>query len=155
MSPQPLLPDPAREGWKPRTLAGFFGLVGPLWTRREDAGWAYAFVAEDRHTNPAGAVHGGMLTTLLDHALSAIAWEASERRPCVTIQLDVQFLAAVHPGQFVVARGRIVRKTGSLVFMQGSLHVEGAEVAAASMILKVLGGSGSGDTPADSPSMPA
>ena len=92
---------------------------------------------------------------LPDHALSAIAWEASERKPCVTLQLDVQFFAAVHPGQFVAARGRVVRKTGSLVFMRGSLLVEGAEVAAASMILKVLGGSGGGDTPADSPSMPA
>ena len=144
--------DPAADGWKPRSRTGFFGLVGPLWTRREGDGWAYAFLAEDRHTNPAGVVHGGMLTTLLDHALSAIAWEANERKPCVTIQLDVQFLAAVHPGQFAVARGRVVRKTGSLVFMQGGLEVDGIEVAAASMILKVIGGSAAGGTgPASRP----
>ncbi len=147
--------DPAGDGWKPRTLPGFFGLVGPLWTRREGEGWAYAFVAEDRHTNPAGVVHGGMLGTLLDHALSAIAWEASERRPCVTIQFDVQFLAAVHPGHFVVARGRVVRKTSNLVFMQGSLVVEGAEVAAASMILKVLGTAAAGGGAGEGPLPPA
>ena len=33
--------DPALDGWKPRTLPGFAGLVGPLWTRKEDDGWAY------------------------------------------------------------------------------------------------------------------
>ena len=33
--------DPALEGWKPRTLPGFFDLVGPLWTRKEGDSWAY------------------------------------------------------------------------------------------------------------------
>ena len=80
--------DPSLDGWNPRSLDGFFGLVGPLWTRKEEGTWAYGFMAEPRHTNPAGVVHGGMLVTLIDHALSAIAWEANERRPCVTVQLD-------------------------------------------------------------------
>ena len=54
--------DPVHEGWKPRTLPGFMGLVGPLWTKRQGASWNYGIVAEERHTNPAGIVHGGMLT---------------------------------------------------------------------------------------------
>lgn len=130
--------DPAHAGWKSRSLEGFFGLVGPLWTRKEGDSWAYGFVAEPRHTNPAGIVHGGMLVTLIDHALSAIAWEASERKPCVTVQLDVQFIASVRPGKRVEARGRIVKRTSSLVFMQGNLSVLGEEVLSASAILKVM-----------------
>ena len=130
-------PDPTLDGWKPRALGGFFGLVGPLWARKEGDTWAYAVLAEARHANPAGIVHGGMLTTLVDHALSAIAWEANERRACVTVQLDVQFLSAVRPGQLVEARGRIVRQTSSLVFMQGNLSVAGDEVVTASAVLKI------------------
>ena len=129
--------DPALEGWKPRTLPGFFDLVGPLWTRKEDVSWAYGIVAEDKHVNPAGIVHGGMLATLLDHALSAIAWEANDRKPCITIALDVHFLAPARPGQFVAARGRIVRQASSLVFMQGNLTVDGDEIATACAILKI------------------
>jgi len=129
--------DPTLDGWKARTLPGFFGLVGPLWTRKQGDGWAYGFLAEERHTNPAGIVHGGMLTTLLDHALSVIAWEANARKPCITVALDVQFLAPARPGDFVAAAGRIVRQTSSLVFMQGSLTIEGQEIATASAILKV------------------
>jgi uncharacterized protein (TIGR00369 family) len=129
--------DPALEGWKPRTLPGFFDLVGPLWTKKEGDSWAYGIVAEDKHINPAGIVHGGMLATLLDHALSAIAWEANDRKPCFTIALDVHFLAPARPGQFVAARGRIVRQASSLVFMQGNLTVDGDEIATACAILKI------------------
>jgi uncharacterized protein (TIGR00369 family) len=145
MSTEEASPDPALDGWKPRALGGFFGLVGPLWARKEGDAWAYAFLAEAKHTNPAGIVHGGMLTTLMDHALSAVAWEANERRPCVTVQLDVQFLSAVRPGQLVEARGRIVRQTSSLVFMQGNLSVAGEEVVAASAVLKIAARSAKAD----------
>ncbi len=138
MDDGPVTVDPARDGWKARTLEGFFGLVGPLWTRREEGAWAYGFLAEPKHANAAGIVHGGMLATLMDHALSAIAWEACERRPCLTVQLDMQYLSAVRPGKLVEARGRIVRRTSSLVFLQGELTAEGEAIAAASAILKVV-----------------
>lgn len=136
--------DPALDGWKARALPGFIGVVGPLWTKREGDRWSYGFLAEDRHANPAGLVHGGMLTTLADHALSAIAWEASSRAPCVTIALDVHFLAVARPGDFVVARGEVVRQSASLVFMRGQLTVADREIAAATAILKVRSGNAAG-----------
>ena len=129
--------DPARHGWKARDLPGFFGLVGPLWTRKEGDAWAYGCLAEGRHANPAGLVHGGMLSTLLDHTLSAIAWEANARKPCLTVALDVQFLGPARPGEFVEARGHIVRQASSLVFTRGDLRVRDRPVAAATAILKV------------------
>ncbi len=129
--------DPAPAGWKARELPGFFGQVGPLWTRKEPAAWAYGVLADERHTNPAGIVHGGLLTTLLDHALSAIAWQANARKACITVALDVHFLAPARPGEFIEARGRIVRQASKLVFMQGSLTVQDRIVATASAILKI------------------
>ncbi len=126
------------SGWRPRSLPGFVGLIGPLLTRKEEAGWAYGLVAGQQHSNPAGWVHGGLLATLIDHALSAIAWEALERRPCVTVQLDTHFLSAAREGQFLEARGRVVRATSSLVFMQGCVSVAGTEIVIASAVLKVL-----------------
>ncbi len=129
--------DPALDGWTARTLPGFFGLVGPLWTRREANGWAYALLAEGRHTNPAGLVHGGMLSTLADHALSTIAWAANERKPCITIALDVRFFSPARPGDLIVARGEVVRQTAALAFMQGTLSVGNAPIATASAILRI------------------
>ncbi|MBT9504929.1 MAG: PaaI family thioesterase [Burkholderiaceae bacterium] len=125
-------------GWRQRTLPGFAGLVGPLWTRKEEQGWAYGLLTTRDHLNPANLVHGGLLTTLIDHALSAIAWEALERRACVTVQLDTYFLAAAREAQFLEARGRVVKATSSLVFMQGQVSVAGLEVVSASAILKIV-----------------
>jgi uncharacterized protein (TIGR00369 family) len=132
-----VMADPGLAGWKAHTLSGFFQLIGPLWTKKEGDSWAYGFLAENKHTNPAGIVHGGMLTTLIDHALSAIAWQANERKPCITVALDVHFLGSARPGDLVAARGRIVRQTSSLIFMQGSLTVDSQEIATACAILKI------------------
>lgn len=128
----------AAQGWRRRELPGYIGLVGPLWTRREDEGWSYGLLAGERHLNPAGVVHGGALASLLDHVLSTVAWEASGRVPCVTVQLNTQFLRSVRAGQWIEARARVVRVTTRLVFMHGEATVEGEVVASASAVLKVL-----------------
>ncbi len=125
-------------GWRARELAGFAGLVGPLWTRLEDAGWVYGLQTTTAHANPAGVVHGGLSCTLIDHALSAIAWQSMNRQACVTVQLDTHFLAAVAVGSFIEARGQIVRAAGSLIFMRGELTVAGAPVLSAAAVLKLL-----------------
>ena len=131
--------DPSQDGWTPRTLPGFAGLVGPLWTRREGDGWAYAILVEDRHANPAGLAHGGLVSTLADHALSVVAWEANARRPCITVALDVRFLAPARPGDLLVARGRVVRQTGSLAFLEGRVTVGDIEIATTTAIMSVRG----------------
>lgn len=125
-------------GWTLRSLKGFIELAGPLWTRREDGGWAYGLLCEAQHLNPAARVHGGALVTVLDHAISSVAWEACDRAPCVTLQLDTQFLGAVREGQFAEARALVSHRTGNLVFMRGSVQVDGQPVLMAQAILKVL-----------------
>ena len=126
------------QGWTPHSLPGFMGLAGPLWTRREDAAWVYGLQVQRQHLNPAGRLHGGALLTLMDHALSTIAWEAVQRMPCLTLQLDSQFLDSVGEGAFVVVRGKVTQRTRGLVFLQGSATVEEAPVLQAQAIMKVL-----------------
>jgi uncharacterized protein (TIGR00369 family) len=130
--------DPADEGWKKRDVPGYMSLLGPLWSRREEHGWVYGMTAEANHLNPAGFVHGGMLMSLADQALSIVVWEAMERARCVTVQLDSHFLAAVRAGDFIQARAQVTRKSRSLVFIQGTLTVEGEPVATASGMWKVV-----------------
>ncbi len=132
-----MLADPGASGWKQRDLPGFIRRVGPLWTRKENDAWAYAIVSKSEHINPAGVVHGGLLMTLIDHALSAIAWEDAGRRPCITIQMDARFLAAVPPDRLIEARGRVIRRTTTLSFTEGSLTVDGDVVLTASAISKI------------------
>lgn len=130
--------DPTAEGWKQRESKGFMAVAGPLWSRREGDEWAYGMIASDAHVNATGVVHGGMLVSLADQAMSMLVWEAMERTPCVTIQLDTQFLSSARPGDFIQARGRVIRKTRSLVFVQGTLEVNGESVLAATGIWKAI-----------------
>lgn len=128
----------AAEGWKARELAGFIGTAGPLWTRRVDSGWRYGLLVEARHLNPAGVMHGGALCTLLDHVISTVAWEACDRTPCVTLQLDSQFLAAVKAGQFIEASATIEHRTKGMVFMRGRVQADGVAVLVGQAILKLV-----------------
>lgn len=127
-----------RDGWKPIRAGRFADLAGPLWSVRRDGEWIYGVISTENHLNPGGIVHGGLLQLLIDHALSTIAWEAAARTPCVTVQLDTHFLAPVRDGVLIEARGRVVRRTSSLLFMQGSLCVGENEVLTAQAVMKVV-----------------
>lgn len=130
---------PQGDGWRQIPSTGYMGLLGPVWARREGDRWAYGLSTTAAHLNPAGIVHGGLLMSFIDHAVSLVAWEAVGRRTCVTVQLDTQFLAAVRARQFLEARARVVRATSSLVFMRGRLSCAGVEIATASALLKTVG----------------
>lgn len=135
-----VLETEAYAEWQVRSTPGFIAHAGPLWARRERDGWAYGFAISTQHLNPAGVVHGGALLTLVDHAMSTVAWEAAGRLPCVTLQLDSHFAAPVLAGQFVEARAQVARRTGSLVFMRGELRVGDNLVLGAQALMKPLKG---------------
>ena len=128
----------AQAGWREHARHGFMGLVGPLWSRREADHHVFGVVVTDAHVNPAGMIHGGMLATLLDQSVSTAAWEAGQRQPCVTVQLDTHFIAAVRPGAFLEARARVLRATSSLVFVQSELRVDSNTVATGMATLKIV-----------------
>jgi uncharacterized protein (TIGR00369 family) len=128
------------EGWKPYTLPGHMGQLGPLWIRKgtDEQPWRFGLQAQAQHLNPQGMVHGGVTLSLLDQAVSTVAWEMSGRTPCVTVQLDTQFIAAVKAGDFAVVSVYPAQRTSSLVFARAELHVGTGLAASAQAILKLL-----------------
>lgn len=108
-------------GWKLRPADGFMENVGPLWSRREGAGFAFALRAGSRHANALGLIHGGLLCTLADHAMLLNAWQSAGRRPCVTVSLDARFVATALPGDLLLARGHVDDQGKALIFASGSV----------------------------------
>jgi len=130
---------PEALGWAPLILdRGFPVLVGPLWTRRDGAMPRFAMLAEERHTNIHGIVHGGMMMTFADTGLGLTVWEAVGRRPCVTIQFACQFLDATHPGEFVELEAVILRQSSSVVFVRGGMRVGTRMVGEVNGVWKLL-----------------
>ena len=144
MNADPAASDPGADGWRPMPSAPLPGGLGVPWSKRVDGVWHYGLATTPAHANPQGALHGGVLMTLADHALSLLAWEAAERAPCTTIQLNTHFLSAVRPGEFVSIAGEVTRRTGSMVFVRGVVSAGGRSVGAVDGIWRVLRGGGGG-----------
>lgn len=129
--------DPVQEGWTRREMKGIPAGMEALWTRKADGGWRYAIALDERHANVQGMVHGGVLMSFMDHGMSLVIWEATDRAFCSTVHLDNHFLAAVKPPAFVELDAEIMRQGKKLVFARGTLRVEGEAVMEATGVWSV------------------
>jgi uncharacterized protein (TIGR00369 family) len=134
-SPQP----PDKESWHPLRMGDVTEFIGPYLRRRTPGGYVYAFQTDERHANINGVLHGGMLVTFADQALGSTVYEATSKRKCVTASLNVQFINAVKPGEFVECDAEVIRVTRSLVFIRGMLRVGDRVVLSAEGVWKILG----------------
>lgn len=139
---QPLVFDPAAQGWEPVRSDRYVSLVGPLWRRpaseeTEPGRGRFGFLAEARHLNVNGMVHGGMIMTFVDHAVGLTARSVNTGNRQATVQLDTHFLSGVEEGEFVEARCHLVRETRSLLFMSADLAVGSRPVASAQGLWKI------------------
>jgi uncharacterized protein (TIGR00369 family) len=132
------------SGWKRLRSAGpFMELTSDVWrrsaaTQGEATVTEYGLLTEKKHLNSAGTVHGGFLVTLIDQIISIEAWEAANRKPMATIQLDTHFVGAVRAGEWIVGRATVEQKTRSMVFLSAQFSSAQGIVARAQGIMKLL-----------------
>ncbi len=135
--------DNIPEGWKAVRIGGFMGKIGPLFrsTRLESRN-TYGLQTTDDHKNHIGLIHGGVLTSLLDQVVALVAWNAADRQPTVTVQMDTRFLGAARSGDFLETRATIRHATRSLIFVDAEISSSDGPVAIASAIMKISPQSG-------------
>ncbi len=131
--------DPAAQGWSPIEDRAMPPVMLSMWRRAEGEGFAFGFQTDAGQNNGNGAVHGGTLATFMDHTLGRVSRAAAGGVKVATIQLDLHYLAPARPGDFVEARGMVVRRTRSVIFVRGTLSVGERAVLSASGIWKILG----------------
>lgn len=73
-----------------------------------------------------GALHGGVLSVLLDQAMGLSCIVSDEAAPSVTPTLDLRIdhLGVAPPGRDLFACGRVYRATRRIVFVEGSAWCE-------------------------------
>ncbi|CAE6883980.1 PaaI family thioesterase [Pseudomonas sp. BMW13] len=70
---------------------------------------------DQRHLNPAGAVHGGFAATCLDGAAALALFSTLEAdMPHSTVDLNVKYVRPLRPGEVYRVRGWVVERTRSL-----------------------------------------
>ena len=134
-----VLPPEGYERWSAEDR--FEDRNGPIFIHRDHVPapgrGLLMLLAEPRHCNGGGAVHGGMLMTFADSALFAIARRAFEGDHGVTVTMNSEFVAAAWPGEWIEADGELVRKTKSgLMFVRGKLFCGQKTIMLFSGVLK-------------------
>ena len=100
----------------------------------------YEFKAtiQKNHLNKAGITHGGFISALVDAGAGTAAHRLADNNPCVTVSLELKFIAAVYLGQELIGNTKIQKKTKSMVFLTCELVAEDKIVATASGVWKIL-----------------
>ena len=82
--------------------SGFLGLIGAGPPQHGDASASMSVELDERHLNPAGTVHGGLLATLVDTAMGAAVRTTTDDAVPATSQLTVTYLRPAEPGEVSV-----------------------------------------------------
>ncbi len=119
----------APAGFLPVAIGGEFArFTGPLLGRWDGERVRLGFLVEPHHANPARACHGGMLSTFADMQMAIAThyqWPEIAGHSFPTVNMTVDFLAAVPIGAWVVGAAEVLRATRSLVFIQGTATADG------------------------------
>jgi uncharacterized protein (TIGR00369 family) len=127
------------SGWKALKAGPFMDGVGPvLRTRALDGSTLYGFQTDASHCNAIGTVHGGVLASLLDQAMAVEAWNAANRQPTVTLQMDIRFVTAARAGDLLEASTTLRHGTRSMLFMDAEIHADDRLVATATAVMKIV-----------------
>ena len=112
--------------------------VGPFYFLQQEQGFAFAFLPEAKNCNLNGDVHGGVLVTFADFALCVAATDNYSEESCTSISFNCEFVAAGRNGELIECMPVITRKTGSMVFVTGTLVSAGETLMTFSSVVKRL-----------------
>jgi len=112
--------------------------VGPFFYRIHADGYTSAFIPAAKNCNLNGDVHGGVLVTFADFALCVAATDNYAEESCTSISFNCEFVAAGKEGELIECSPIITRKTGSMVFVRGSLISSGETLMTFSSVVKRL-----------------
>lgn len=143
-------PQDAPPGFRLIAFEGvtFNGMIGPIYISREAGETVLGFRAEQRHCNPAGIVHGGMMMSIADMTAGfCTAMSADIDKFMPTVNMTFDFVASGNVGDWIEGRSEVMKITRSLAFATVDLSVaeQGGgrrRLLRASCIMKIPSGEG-------------
>jgi len=90
------------------------------------------------HLNKAGITHGGYIASLIDAGSGTAVHRFTNTNSCVTLSLDIKFIAPTKESDEVIGFVKILKKTRSMVFVICHLQCKNKIIASASGVWKIL-----------------
>jgi len=132
------VPDGLPQDAENVSRGGFNLHAGPVWRLPADGEVRrFALVIADKHMNGSGYVHGGLLMTFADVAMSQTSRAVSGAETCSTVSLTCDFVGPAKLGEILEARVRVTRHTRTMVFLSADIEVDGRPVAVATGLWKI------------------
>jgi uncharacterized protein (TIGR00369 family) len=95
---------------------------------------------DDRHLNPAGAVHGGFAATCLDGAAGLALFSTLDTSTAhSTVDLNVKYVRPLRTGQSYWVKGWVVERTRSLAICDAHIVDDGGKLFAKATTTFVVG----------------
>ena len=128
------------ESFEQISVVGFMKHNGGLEFRKVTAShYQFKAMVQEIHLNPGGITHGGFIMSLMDSGMGTATYRVlGPQARAATISFDVKFIAPSSTGDLLVGSAKVLKKTRSLVFMQGEIRCEERLIATAEGIWKVL-----------------
>ena len=121
------------------TNLGFMKYIGGLDLKKiDDLNYEFLTEVKEMHLNTGKIAHGGYLSTIADTGMGTAAHKVVGDRRCVTINLDIKFIAAAKLGEKLSGKIKILKKTKSLVFINCEISNSKGLVTSASGTWKIL-----------------
>ena len=111
---------------------------GLLFREISESEFEFKTTIEENHLNSAGITHGGYISSIIDSGAGTGAHRAAKNSLCVTISLDIKFVASTKLGDEINGFVKILKRTKSMIFLICHLKSNEKIIASASGIWKIL-----------------
>ena len=120
-------------------VSGFMHHNGGLYFREvSENEYEFKAIIKEFHLNKRQITHGGFICSLIDAGAGTAVYRASNNQSCVTVSLDVKFIAPSKLGDEIVGQVNILKKTKSMLFINCNLYINKNIIASATGVWKVV-----------------
>jgi uncharacterized protein (TIGR00369 family) len=107
--------------------SAFLTLIGAVTEEKSAEVFRLRLHLEERHTNPNGVMHGGVITSLMDEATGGViayarGVEVMQTAPHSTVDMNVSFVSSARAGDDLIVEGRPIKIGRSVAFAEAEVR---------------------------------
>ena len=120
-------------------VSGFMHHNGGLYFREiSENEYEFKATIKEFHLNKRDITHGGFICSLIDAGAGTAVYRTTGQKSCVTVSLDIKFIAPSRKEDELIGKIQILKKTKSMVFVNCTLTKKDQLIASATGVWKVI-----------------